>query len=450
MENTKIEIPEEFRVIAVRANRGNKGPMAFGEGAEYFWPDHGSAYPQNEKAGLFGILLNQDFYFLKLIAAYVPYPRYLIIEVDTRKIFNTNRLMGRYEIEFSECNVIFSGQLPEFLETLKEYATQQQFKEISDVLGLSLMEILESRESPEKAKEYVLRIKNRADIEQAKESLHKGRYLLRKLQQDRTNSIQHQNQPNQFDMEFVNTETPKLKIMAITGFFRDGSVWETLKAETIPKIIANKKDGAIIRAWVVGCCTGEEAYSMAIIFKEAIEQIKPRVNVSLKIYATDLNSKSIDVAKKGIYTGYVARSTVSPERIKRFFKKVGFGDQYQVVPEIRKMVVFQHQDVIDNLYFERDNRPFNDMDIISCRYVLMYIEPGFIKRLLDLFYHIVVPGGFFVGCSSYISTQCSVFIHIHSLIFRKTNRAEIEQTKDALQIGDELLKKIQQDRINQY
>jgi hypothetical protein len=193
MENQKIEIPEKFKVIAVRGNRGNESPMGFSEkfnGEGYKWTDSGPAYPNTNKHGLYGILLSQELTHLELIANYVPYPNYLILEVDKRKItgesdFQKRTHLESIEVEFPECNVIFKGQLPEFLERLKEYATPPEFKKISDVLSQSLKEIIESRESPEKAKEYVLRIKNRAETEQAKEALQKGRDLLKQMQSQR-------------------------------------------------------------------------------------------------------------------------------------------------------------------------------------------------------------------------------------------------------------------------
>jgi two-component system CheB/CheR fusion protein len=127
-----------------------------------------------------------------------------------------------------------------------------------------------------------------------------------------------QENPQELDLLF------KELLIGVTSFFRDAAAWEALKKEAIPAILAGRPDGGAVRAWSVGCSTGEEAYSLAIIFREALEQAKPNVNFTLQIFATDLDRDAVDRARQGSYPANIAQD-VSPERLRRFFLKEGNG-----------------------------------------------------------------------------------------------------------------------------
>ena len=109
-------------------------------------------------------------------------------------------------------------------------------------------------------------------------------------------------------------------LIGVTNFFRDPAAWEQLREEAIPALLASRVRQACLRAWVPGCSTGEEAYSLAIVFKEAMEKVKPERNYALQIFATDLDRDAIDKARQGVYPENIA-ADVSPERLSRFFTK---------------------------------------------------------------------------------------------------------------------------------
>jgi two-component system CheB/CheR fusion protein len=172
-------------------------------------------------------------------------------------------------------------------------------------------------------------------------------------------------------------------LIGVTGFFRDPAAWEKLKTEIIPAILKGRSPGQALRAWVIGCATGEEAYSLAIVFREALEQLKPVRNFSLQIFATDLDRDAIEKARAAVYPPNIA-ADVSPKRLDRFFIQVEHG--YQISKTIRGMVIFAPQNLIMD-------PPFTKMDLVSCRNLLIYLSPELQKRLLPLFHYSLNPGG---------------------------------------------------------
>ncbi len=172
-------------------------------------------------------------------------------------------------------------------------------------------------------------------------------------------------------------------LIGVTSFFRDPAAWEQLRGEAFPALLAARPAGGVLRAWSVGCSTGEEAYSLAIAFKEALEQVKPEGNFRLQIFATDLDRDAIDKARQGFYPANIA-ADVSAERLRRFFIKEENG--YRVGKEIREMVTFATQNVIMD-------PPFTKLDILICRNLLIYLTPELQKKLLPLFHYSLNPGG---------------------------------------------------------
>ncbi|MEI6092000.1 MAG: chemotaxis protein CheB [bacterium] len=164
-------------------------------------------------------------------------------------------------------------------------------------------------------------------------------------------------------------------LIGVTSFFRDSAVWEKLKNEVLPEILNEMPNGRILRAWVTGCSTGEEAYTLAIVFKEAMDKIKKHKNLSLQIFATDIDVDSIEKARKGYFSKSMI-SDVSPERLNRFF--IPDGDGFRVNTVIREMVVFAPQNVIKD-------PPFTKLDFLTCRNMLIYMEPELQKKLMTLF-----------------------------------------------------------------
>lgn len=189
-------------------------------------------------------------------------------------------------------------------------------------------------------------------------------------------------------------------LIGVTSFFRDPEAWEQLKEQAIPELFTTRKPDQTLRAWVPGCSTGEEAYSLAIVFKEALEYAKPTPNFSLQVFATDLDRDAVEKARMGFYTDNIA-ADVSPERLRRFFIKDEGG--YRVGKEIRDTVVFAPQNIIMD-------PPFTKIDIISCRNLLIYLTQELQKKLLALFHHSLNQGGFlFLGSAETIGGLTDLF-----------------------------------------
>jgi two-component system CheB/CheR fusion protein len=189
-------------------------------------------------------------------------------------------------------------------------------------------------------------------------------------------------------------------LIGVTSFFRDGAAWEQLKAEAIPALLAGRRPTQTLRAWTPGCSTGEEAYSLAMIFKEAVQEVKPAEKYMLQIFATDLDQEAIAKARQGAYPANIA-ADVSPERLKRFFVKEEHG--YRISKEIREMVIFAPQNLVMD-------PPFTKLDILICRNLLIYLVPELQKKILPLFHYSLNPGGMlFLGSAESIGTFTDLF-----------------------------------------
>jgi len=189
-------------------------------------------------------------------------------------------------------------------------------------------------------------------------------------------------------------------LIGVTSFFRDTALWEELKNDALPKILAVYPEGGSLRAWSCGCSTGEEAYSLAMTFKEALDQVKQPGNYSLQIFATDLDGDALEKARRGLYPATI-EANVSPERLQRFFIKE--DTKYRVCKEIREMVTFAQQNVIMD-------PPFTRLDILICRNLLIYLSSELQKKLLPLFHYCLKPGGLlFLGSAETIGPQIDLF-----------------------------------------
>ncbi|HVW98197.1 MAG TPA: chemotaxis protein CheB [Mucilaginibacter sp.] len=187
-------------------------------------------------------------------------------------------------------------------------------------------------------------------------------------------------------------------LIGVTRFFRDAKAFEVLGKKVIPEILKNAKPKQAIKVWSVGCCTGEEAYSIAILFKEAMERTKKHVEI--KIFATDLDKDSIDKAGKGIYEESNV-GDINPERLEKFFIKK--GNSYQVIQDIRKMIIFSHHNVLQD-------PPFNKMDLVCTRNLLIYLQPVMQKRMLTtLHYALNLNGYLCLGSSETVADFKKVF-----------------------------------------
>ncbi|MEI6970754.1 MAG: chemotaxis protein CheB [bacterium] len=189
-------------------------------------------------------------------------------------------------------------------------------------------------------------------------------------------------------------------LIGVTSFFRDPKAFKVLEEDVIPGLVAGKAESDVIRVWVPGCSTGEEAYSIAILFAELQEARKQSFRV--QIFATDIDSRAIATARAGVYAAGIA-ADLSPERLARFFSAVPDSGIYRIHRAIRDMLVFSDQDVI------RDP-PFSRMDLISCRNVMIYMGIELQQKLIPLFHYALNPGGrLFLGSSETVGEFATLF-----------------------------------------
>ena len=163
-------------------------------------------------------------------------------------------------------------------------------------------------------------------------------------------------------------------LINVTGFFRDPSVFELLAEQIIPDLVRSHPAERQLRIWVAGCSTGEEAYSLAMLFAEQIAAAK--ANIKLQVFASDMDPDAVAVAREGNYPATIA-AHVSPERLARFFIAEDHG--YRVVPELRASVVFTVQDVLTD-------PPFSRLDLVSCRNLLIYLGVEAQAKVISLFH----------------------------------------------------------------
>jgi two-component system CheB/CheR fusion protein len=205
--------------------------------------------------------------------------------------------------------------------------------------------------------------------------------------------------PQEIDLLF------KELLIGVTSFFRDAAAWEILQTRIMPDLLTNHGSGSPLRAWVAGCSTGEEAYSLAIVFKEVLETLRPPKNITLQIFATDLDRDAIDRARSGHFPDNIV-ADVSPERLRRFFVHDDRG--YRVSKDIREMIVFAPQ----NLAMDP---PFTRLDIVTCRNLLIYLSSDLQKRLIPLFHYTLTPNGvLFLGSAETVGPFTNLFAALDS------------------------------------
>jgi len=170
-------------------------------------------------------------------------------------------------------------------------------------------------------------------------------------------------------------------LINVTSFFRDAPAFAMLKTKILPALLSAKAEGQPLRVWVAGCATGEELYSIAIVLRELLDEHPQRIKVQM--YGTDLDDDAVASARAGLYPPGIAQD-LSPERLQRFFIKEATG--YRVVKDVREMAVFAVQSVIKD-------PPFTRVDLLSCRNLMIYLEPVLQDRLIPLFHYALRPGG---------------------------------------------------------
>lgn len=187
-------------------------------------------------------------------------------------------------------------------------------------------------------------------------------------------------------------------LISVTGFFRDAEAYQVLQQLVIPQLVERCDADSPVRVWVPGCATGEEAYSIAILLIEQFEAMqKPP---AIKIYATDIDENALEFARQGIYSESIT-ADISSKRLARFFTPT--ESHYQVRKQLRESVVFAAQNLISDA-------PFSKLDLISCRNLLIYLDPDVQRKVISLFHFALNEDGFlFLGSSETVGRQVDMF-----------------------------------------
>ncbi len=188
-------------------------------------------------------------------------------------------------------------------------------------------------------------------------------------------------------LEILRSDKRELELLAhdllinVTSFFRDRQVFDLLAEKTVPDLVRGHPSDHPIRIWIAGCSTGEETYSLAMLFREAISATGNAVQ--LQLFASDIDPEAVAGAREGLYPEAI-EAEVSPERLARFFSKE--DQNYRVLPELRAAVVFTVQDVLAD-------PPFSRLDLVSCRNLLIYLRPEAQAKVIQAFHFALNEGG---------------------------------------------------------
>ena len=195
-------------------------------------------------------------------------------------------------------------------------------------------------------------------------------------------------------IQILRSGTDELDLLAkdllinVTSFFRDPKVFDLLSEKIIPDLVRGHASDQPIRIWVAGCSTGEETYSLAMLFREAI--VAAKLNTKLQVFASDVDADAVTHARDGFYPEAI-EADVSPARLERFFSREDHG--YRVSDELRAAVVFTVQDVLAD-------PPFSRLDLVSCRNLLIYLAPEAQAKIISLFHFALREGGILLLGSS--------------------------------------------------
>jgi len=206
-------------------------------------------------------------------------------------------------------------------------------------------------------------------------------------------------------------------LIHVTAFFRDGEAWEALDREVITPLVEQAESGQSIRVWVPACSTGEEAYTIAMILAERSAAFRKKLAV--KIFATDAAEHHLGAARKATFPGSMVES-LPAERLARFFDKID-DNYYRIKPEIRETVLFAPQNVLKD-------PPYSRMDIVSCRNLLIYLEPAAQEKILSLAHFALRENGIlFLGNAETVGQRDHQFISISKRwrIYRRVGPARL-------------------------
>jgi two-component system CheB/CheR fusion protein len=237
-------------------------------------------------------------------------------------------------------------------------------------------------------------------------------------------------------LTFLRGHPEELKLLvrdlfiSVTSFFRDPDAFAQLAKDAVAPLVQSKDADTVIRVWVPGCATGEEPYSIAILLLEQLAAAHKSCRV--QIFATDADEDALTVARHGLYPDSIA-TDVSPERLSRFFAKVD-EHTFQVNKQVRESVTFAAQNLISDA-------PFTKLDLISCRNLLIYLEPEVQKKVVTLLHFALNEGGFlFLGSSETIGRQTDLFDMLSKKwrIYRRLGPSRPERVDFPILAGSEM------------
>ncbi|MGH9500721.1 MAG: chemotaxis protein CheB [Terriglobales bacterium] len=211
-------------------------------------------------------------------------------------------------------------------------------------------------------------------------------------------------------------------LIHVTGFFRDPQAFEALRKHVFPALFRDNRKGGTVRIWVPGCSTGEEAYSLAMamleyLWLETTRTAKPGLGATpFQIFATDISDGSLDRARAGLYSEALVAG-ISPERLRRFFMRIDGG--YQIVKPVREMCIFAKQNIAKD-------PPFSNLDLISCRNLLIYLGPALQKQVVPTLHYALKPSGYLMlGGAESLGTYSEYFSPLDkkNRVYQKKNSA---------------------------
>ncbi len=187
-------------------------------------------------------------------------------------------------------------------------------------------------------------------------------------------------------------------LIGVTKFFRDAPVWEIMENNVIPNLVKGKANGEKLKIWDVACSTGEEAYSLAIYINEELERQNKKIDV--KIFATDISSEHLAIGGHGIYSESVV-ADIDPALMQKYFVTKSNG--YQAVEKIRDMIIFSNHNILKN-------PPFNNMDLVLCRNLLIYFQPSIQQKTMNVLHYSLRENGYLVlGTSESMNSHAEYF-----------------------------------------
>lgn len=228
-------------------------------------------------------------------------------------------------------------------------------------------------------------------------------------------------------------------MISVTHFFRDPEAWAYLEKTVLPELLAQK--AGVLRAWTPGCATGEEAYTLAMLL---LERLPPyQKGPLIQVFASDMNAGALARARSGLYADGIA-ADLAPARLQRFFREE--DGYYRVTKELRDVVTFALQNLISD-------PPFGRLDLISCRNVLIYLEPAVQEKVIGLFHFALNPGGYlFLGNAETIGSQKDLFEVVSNKwrIYRRVGPARLEKLALPLPTGGGAARPVIEPKLNPF